>query len=126
MEKMINKQTVFLYNVEREKEKQIRILCRELGTDVRKIRPEQTGETIGALMGLDIKKTIGKDEKISEEIMILSGFSGDKLDVFLKGYRNKNIEPVKLKAVVTGHNISWTVGYLYKELKKETYGEVER
>ena len=122
MEKFIKKRLVYLYNVQREKEKQIRILCRDIDAKVEKIRPEQTREPIGTLMGINVKKTAGEGEEINDEMMILCGFSDRELDGFLKGYKERNIDPIELKAVVTEHNILWSLEHLYKELKGERKG----
>lgn len=53
------------------------------------------------------------------ELLIFSGLADGKLDEFLAEYRKKGIEPVSLKAVITAHNISWTVYQLVSELVKE-------
>ena len=49
-------------------------------------------------------------------------FSGDiqkELDPFLNAYRNKGIKRIGLKAVVTVHNLSWTLRDLLSELREE-------
>ncbi len=110
---------VLLYNIEREKEKQIRALCRALDIAVKKVKTDQVNESIGSLCGRPIVADHKADVSCEEEMMIFSGFSGMKLDVFLAGYKQHEIEPIELKAVTTEKNITWTVGYIYEELKKE-------
>ncbi|MCR5786013.1 MAG: DUF3783 domain-containing protein [Eubacterium sp.] len=119
----MNREIIFLYNIEREKEKQIRMLCRAFETEVKKIKPEQAKESIGSLMGLEVNVEKTEDIIPDEEMMLICGFSGMKLEAFLEGYKLKEIDPIKLKAVVTEHNILWSISYLYKELKNETEWE---
>ena len=114
-----NESIVLLYNIEREKEKQIRGLCRALDISVKKVKPEQAGESIGSLCGRPITPLFKTENSCNEEMIIFSGFSGMKLDVFLAGYKQHGIEPVELKAVTTERNITWTIGYIYEELKRE-------
>ena len=51
--------------------------------------------------------------------IIFSGDVRDKLDMFLDAYRKRGIKRIGLKAVVTVHNLSWTLRELLEELRKE-------
>ena len=53
------------------------------------------------------------------ELLIFSGIPEGMLDLILAEYRKEKIEPVALKAIVTPHNIGWTVYELSSELAKE-------
>ena len=55
---------------------------------------------------------------IESEMMVLYGFSGNRLDELLYALR-KNQARVDLKAVVTESNKTWTSRALYQELLKE-------
>ena len=49
----------------------------------------------------------------------MSGFEDGKLDMYLAAYKNREIEPVRLKAVLTPYNCMWSVYELTQELEKE-------
>ena len=53
------------------------------------------------------------------ELLVFSGIPEGMQDLILAEYRKEKIEPVALKAMVTPHNISWTVYELSSELAKE-------
>ncbi|MDO4326594.1 MAG: DUF3783 domain-containing protein [bacterium] len=55
---------------------------------------------------------------IEEEMLVLHGFSGKRLDEFLAALR-KNQARVDLKAVATETNKKWNSWQLYAELKRE-------
>ena len=56
--------------------------------------------------------------RIEEEMLILNGFAGKKLDALLSALREEKLT-VPLKAVVTEHNVSWTLVALYAEIVEE-------
>lgn len=58
-------------------------------------------------------------ESFADEMLVLCGFNSSLLDIFLREYKKKHIEPVSLKAVLTEHNRSWTSVKLYTELCSE-------
>ena len=88
------------YVKDREKEEQLQKLCKRL--NIANIRIGQ------------------KDmEKEMPELLVFSGIPEGMLDLILAEYRKEKIEPVALKAMVTPHNISWTVYELSSELAKE-------
>jgi len=51
-------------------------------------------------------------------MLILNGFVGKKLDALLAALREEKLT-VPLKAVVTEHNVSWTLAALYAEIVEE-------
>ena len=77
---------------------------------------------LGAIAGMPAPAGSGSNGKpvpFSDEMMVFCGLEPDLLDRFLAEYRNREIVPIPLKAVLTPYNAKWTPGRLCMELKKE-------
>lgn len=106
-----------------QKAKQLSDLANVLGMEFVEIAPVQSGQQLGYLAGVD-----GFSEKklsvlalppcIPEEMLIFCGIQGEKLDSVLSMLRGSGLS-VSLKAVMTAHNVSWTLAALYQELCAE-------
>lgn len=123
--KIINSSKRVIYNIDNvRKEKQLMELCRQLGYNTRKIKPSDADSSVGSIAGIKIPNMMSQKEKAPlgykfPEIIIFSGLSDGDLDRFLAEYKREGIEPVPLKAIVTQHNISWSLYELVKELQRE-------
>lgn len=123
--KIINNSKRIIYNIDnQDKEKQLVEFCRQLGYNARKIKPSDADSSVGSIAGIKISNTMSRKEKAPlgykfPEVIIFSGISDGDLDIFLAEYKKAGIEPVPLKAVVTQHNISWSLYELVKELQRE-------
>lgn len=53
------------------------------------------------------------------DCIIFAGVADKVMDDFLARYKSNGIEPTGLKAVVTIHNMNWSLYELLEELKKE-------
>lgn len=107
----------------REKEKKLAQLAAMLGMEFVCIKPMQTGQQIGYLAGVEgfYEKKMSVLENaplISEEMLVFCGLAGDRLDHVLNMLRGSGLQ-VSLKAVMTAHNVGWTVAALYRELTAE-------
>ncbi len=94
-----------------------------MGIRIKNIGPEQTNQKVGYLAGLEgfEEESAGPGESlpaIPEEVMLLYGFSGDRLDALLKQLR-KNKASVALKAILTQTNCGWSFYQLYEEIREE-------
>jgi len=119
---MIPKKKVLLFRTGTVKEKQIRLLGNELDFTVTVVRRTDYLNNLGALAGItgfprSTKKYAGAE--LAGEMLVFSGFSSEALDEFLAQYKNRGIEPIPLKAVLTPANIRWTPAALYEELRRE-------
>lgn len=125
---MIHSPVVLYFIADSRKEKQITKLCRKLGIRLKGLKPEDSNTEIGALAG--ITRTDAGSAPVRShasapvgyvlpELLIFSGLSDESLDVFLAEYKKAGIEPVGLKAIVTPHNLTWTVYELTAELVRE-------
>lgn len=138
---------LIMYKInEEEKEKKFMELCKKLGLHTRRLKDSDANISISVLNGNGKAETIkqkpglvnslNSENKISDikkpadkkkspggykipEVLIFSGISDNKLDEFLAEYKKMQIEPVGLKAVVTIHNINWSLYELIEELIKE-------
>lgn len=105
-------------NIPKEKAEIIgRLAAAENGRLV--LRQNCANEQVGYLCGFNgFKASDGAPESISEEILLFSGFDSKSLNRLLAEIRSKGCG-VRLKAIVTAHNQSWTVKALEEELLKE-------
>lgn len=56
---------------------------------------------------------------IQEEMLVMHGFTGRRIDELLLGLRKAGVPKVELKAIVTESNAGWTFYHLYEEIKEE-------
>jgi hypothetical protein len=136
---------VMFFTSDTEKKRQIEELCRRVGASTRLLKSENLNTPVGTLAGIthgdsSAKKTSGMavsshvpaasgvsgapDGKAPfgatvPEMMVFCGFTSEALDEFLKAYREANIQPIALKAIVTPYNHSWNLYQLSQELFRE-------
>ena len=92
----------------------------QMGVRIKNIGPAQTGQTVGHLAGLKgFEANENPAPPILDPMMVLCGFSSERLDALLKNLRTAGAPRVALKAVLTEHNCVWTLHALYEELKGE-------
>ena len=107
----------------REKEEQLQKLCKRLNIANIRIGQQDMEKELGELCGIYIgaKGTHAPAPLLYQmpELLIFSGIPEGMLDLILAEYRKEKIEPVALKAIVTPHNISWTVYELSSDLARE-------
>ena len=137
---MRHNEIVLLYHIEdEEKAKRLKRVLLLMGVKIRMVSPEQYHLPIKDLINgqsgeitkeetanlMDCVKTQDTDgaenekESIQEEMMVMYGFSGNRLDELLNALR-KNQSRINLKAILTETNKEWSSYVLYQELKKRT------
>lgn len=116
-------QKILFYTTDLTKEKKIKDLCKRLSISTRKLKSTDANIAIGNLAGIGIANTMNHTKSPKEfvmpEVIIFSGLADEMLDTFLAEYKKDNIEAVPLKAVITKHNINWTLYMLIIELIRE-------
>ena len=118
------KETVLYYNPEKsDKPRILKGVLVRMGIRIKNIGPEQTNQKVGYLAGLEgfEEESAGPGESLPaspEEVMLLYGFSGDRLVALLKQLR-KNKASVALKAILTQTNCGWSFYQLYEEIREE-------
>ena len=115
-----------LYSIKNQKKaQQITALCRKLEIRTKEVQTKDADEKVGVLAEINPLTAAGAKKEVPlvvldlPEYLIFSGLQEELLDQFLKEYRQQEIEPTPLKAVVTLHNKDWTVRNLIMELMKE-------
>ncbi|MCI5649203.1 MAG: DUF3783 domain-containing protein [Fusicatenibacter sp.] len=117
-------ETVLLYNIKgTPTAAALKPLLLRLRIRVKIIEPSRYLEPIGSLLGRasaqDSEKEGIPETAFTEPMMVLSGFSNARLDLFLREMRAAKVPSIPLKAVVTSQNQNWNSLRLYKELKAE-------
>ena len=117
-----------LYYVHEDKKIQLEVLCLSLNLRAKQLKASDLNERLGVLAEMKgIKMTeVSQNEKAPflfqmPEVLVFSGVPEKKLDGFLAGYKNLGLENIQLKAVITPHNIRWTLYQLVQELKSESH-----
>lgn len=128
---------VLYYNPEQSsKVMKLKGVLVRMGVRIRNVAPEQTQKTVGELIGLsgfkraetdenlNLQEQEGKAEanifpEIPEEMLVMHGFTGQRIDELLASLRKAGVPKVELKAVVTETNAGWTFYHLYEEIKEE-------
>ena len=122
---------ILLFQIEKEKEKEIGRICRRLQITVRKIVPKDYGQKLGYLAGItgfSREHAPYAGGAFPAEMLVFSGMDSGQVDLFLKESGEASAEngesgtePVGLKAVLTEHNVFWTPAQLFAELLKEAH-----
>ena len=113
---------LLLFEVTGEKLRQITSLCEKMGFEALMIDRKRYYETVGYLAGIPGLKRAGKTYRgraFSREMIVFFGAGEDELDKFLMQYKEAQIEPVALKAVLTPYNMMWSCLQLFQELSAE-------
>ena len=95
-----------------------------MGVRIRNVGPEDVNQTVGYLAGLkgferQEAETAGELPVIPEQVLVLKGFSGGRLDLLLSSLRRAGVPKIALKAVLTEQNSGWTFYRLYEEIRAE-------
>lgn len=79
------------------------------------------GQTVGFCVGLPgfEKQETPPVEPFDQEVLLLKGFSQQRLNRLLAAFREGGVTPVAMKAVVTDLNRRWTLKQLFGELARE-------
>lgn len=88
----------------------------------RSVSPEQYLQPVGFLAGLrgfSDNGSVYEGEGFSEPMLVLCGFTEQRLNRFLRELRIRNVPSIPLKAVLTAENQNWDSLTLYRELKSE-------
>ncbi len=90
-----------------------------LGYQVRHVKKEEYGQTLGMLVGLS--KEVSKETvlgEITEEMMVIHATPEKDLDQALFLMKEEGVR-VDLKAMTTENNLAWTPIELFQEIHKE-------
>lgn len=113
-------QTILLFNVPKQKAAKITRAALPLKLRVKNIPKTDFAKTLGELAGISELTNISYDgDGISEEMMVLCGFSDSLIDKLFFAMKRTGAGLVKLTAILTETNKDWNVPALFEEIKKE-------
>ena len=95
-----------------ERTRKLKGIFVRLGVRIRNISPEQMGETVGFLAGLE-------GYGPAEAKLVMKNFTSRKIDELILAIRKAGLKKIELKAVVTPTNAGWTFYKLYEEIREE-------
>ncbi|MBR1816875.1 MAG: DUF3783 domain-containing protein [Lachnospiraceae bacterium] len=118
---------IYFYTKDTAKADQISKITAGLGLKSTTLSSSDINKTVSELVGMPI---LNPDMAVSTnikapalwalpEIIIFFGVSDEKLDSFLAEYTKSGLEKIKLKAIVTPTNLSWTLYYLAEHIREE-------
>ena len=119
------KETVLVYNMEGgNKGRMVKLICMQMGIRIKTVDKSQYMKPIGELAGLKEITGQGQDESyegegFTDEMLIMCGLTGSRIDQLLDSFRRQKLERIALKAVLTEHNKTWNSIQLHDELCRE-------
>lgn len=82
--------------------------------------PEQTGQTVGLLLGRKgFVEQAGEAPAVTDPILIMDALTSSRMDDVLRALAKAKVSRSVFKAVATATNVDWTLHELWEELKKE-------
>ena len=115
------KPIILLYNLNNTKGKKIEKLCFRLKIEIKHVDASSYLEPVGFLAeipGIDGNGQVYNGDPFMDEMLVMSGFSDDLLNRFLKEFKIQHIDRVALKAIITSQNKTWNSLELNKELNR--------
>lgn len=111
---------VLAFNFSPERHALLVKLCRTAGHSVTDVPPQRQHWTLGALCGIgQAPANAPVLQPFREEMLVLCGFTDEATDAFLSGWKHSGASPVRLKAMMTPFNVTWTAIGLYREITQE-------
>ena len=111
----------------------LRGVAARMGIKIKNLTPERCIQKIGYLTGAEgverreVSVNFQKYAPVmEEEMLVLSGFTEERLEEFLGNLKKSGVPKIGLKAVVTETNAQWTAYQLYEQLKEEHRQLTER
>lgn len=124
----VKKEMVLYYCPEKDSQKgndsriaRLKAVLVRMGIRIKNITPDQAGQTVGYLAGIEgfEEQPSAEYPLVEDEILVMKNFSSRKIDELLMNLRRSGVSKIALKAVITDTNSKWSFYELYQELKKE-------
>lgn len=116
-------ESVLLYNfLDKDIEKKLKSLLIQMGVKIKKADHSHLNETVGYLLGIKEAESSNQTyegEPMSSQLLIMKGFTNDRLNHLLMQIRKAGIPKIPYKAVITQTNQNWTLKQLYEEIARE-------
>lgn len=111
-----------LYNFQDEKLKMTKMVCMMMQVRFKEVALSEYNQPLGALLGLPDIDSVAEGYtgvELQEEMLLLHGFDGSKLQKFLTALQRVGVGRIDLKAMLTENNKTWSGLMLYEELSQE-------
>ncbi len=117
-------ETVLMYGfTDPERTRELQYVLVQMGIRVKVIHDDQLGQSVGYLAGMkDMEENPNPEQypPLGEEVLVMYNFNLNKrIDLMLTNIRNRGLEGIPLKCILTSTNKKWTFYELAKELEKE-------
>lgn len=90
-----------------------------MGVRIKSVSGNDFAQTVGHLLGrAGFAQTQDTADAPAEPMLVMDGFTSKRLDILLREMRTHGVS-VPYKAMVTEHNLPWTLRALYDELVRE-------
>ena len=90
-----------------------------MGVRIKNVEAASAGQTVGFLLGRKgFAESDTPAEAPSAPMLVLDGFTEKRLEILLREMKAHGIS-VPYKAIVTEHNIGWSLSALFAELVRE-------
>ena len=119
---MTNQSIILLFNMNKDRQRSVERLCRSLSIKTSHVKTSLYSQSLGYLAGIQgfpRNPSVYSGNELESEMLIFSGMDSELTDQFLTAFKEANLPPISLKAIVTPTNIFWTPIKLYQELMKE-------
>ncbi|MFQ9935796.1 MAG: DUF3783 domain-containing protein [Phascolarctobacterium faecium] len=103
----MNNSVALLYNFNEEKLKMIKMVCMMMQVRFKEVARAEYEQPLGALLGISGIENHGEvyqGEEFQEEMLVLHGFDGSKLQKFLIALQRVGVGRIELKAMITENN----------------------
>ena len=101
------KETVLVYNMEGgNKGRMVKLICMQMGIRIKTVDKSQYMKPIGELAGLKEITGQGQDESyegegFTDEMLIMCGLTGSRIDQLLDSFRRQKLERIALKEAIS-------------------------
>ena len=113
----MNNSVALLYNFNEEKLKMIKMVCMMMQVRFKEVARAEYEQPLGALLGISGIENHGEvyqGEEFQEEMLVLHGFDGSKLQKFLIALQRVGVGRIELKAMITENNKSKSKTAVYR------------
>ena len=114
------KPVLLVFNMSAERMAVMERIARLLKAQIKEVPAAGQQQTIAVLLGAAPAGQINPMlVPFKEEMLLMSGLKDGQIDLLLNAWRQNGQPPVRLKAVVTPVNFTWTAAQLCRALKSE-------
>lgn len=117
------KELVLLYNFSGDRLKTLRLALMSQKMMSKVVSVDDYKKPLGVIAKInkeqETEETLDDIENFSDEMIVMSGFTSDRINALISTLRKHKIGRINLKAVITPTNISWNSIELYKAVKAD-------